>query len=104
MDVKELTEILVCESSSLFAMFDSDRDDDDCDGNYIDVRLQSLDGSIMIHTGDSQYDTSHAGSWAYGSISREMDKDAIATVAEELLEDLQDAIAINSGEKEYEEE
>lgn len=35
--------------------------------DFVDIRLQLVDGTYHIYTGDSQYDTDHRGSWGYGS-------------------------------------
>lgn len=34
----------------------------------IDVRLQLVDGTYYLHSGDSSFDTDHRGSWGYGEI------------------------------------
>ena len=35
--------------------------------DYVDIRLQLVDGHYEFHVGDSQYDISHRGSWGYMS-------------------------------------
>lgn len=41
--------------------------ENDNDVTYVDIRLQLVDGTYHIYTGDSQFDTDHRGSWGYGS-------------------------------------
>lgn len=42
--------------------------ENDNDVTYVDIRLQLVDGTYHIHTGDSQFDTDHRGSFGYGSV------------------------------------
>lgn len=61
--------------------------------DFVDIRLQLVDGVYYIHTGDSQYDTDHRGSWGYGSFdTRFSDEDFVIPdifkkTAEEIVND-----------------
>jgi len=60
------------------------------DGAGIDVRLIVEDGYWRLHTGDSQYETSHKGFWGSGFLVYDWDESDIdklcLTLAEELIE------------------
>lgn len=46
--------------------------------DFVDIRLQLVDGTYHIHTGDSQFDTDRRGSWGYGSFdTRFSDEDFV---------------------------
>ena len=51
------------------------------------LRLQVVDGSWFIHSGDPQYDTDHRGSWGYAYAYYGMNKTAIKALARELIND-----------------
>ena len=55
------------------------------------LRLQVVDGSWFIHSGDPQYDTDHRGSWGYGYASYGMTKTAIKALAKELITEAMDS-------------
>lgn len=62
----------------------------------IDVRIQWFDetGSYKLHTGDSQYDTDHSGNWGYGFIPYDCSINDADYIANELVENLEDNIAL----------
>lgn len=43
--------------------------ENDNEVTYVDIRLQLVDGTYHIHTGDSQFDQSHRGSFGYGTVT-----------------------------------
>lgn len=55
------------------------------------VRLQVVDGSWHLHSGDPQYDTDHRGSWGYGYAYYSMTKTAIKALAKELITEAMDS-------------
>lgn len=66
---------------------------DDEGGPSGDLRVQWLDGSMHIHTGDAQYDTNHRGVWASAIVEPDMHVSDVCTLVSELLEELADAEA-----------
>jgi len=55
---------------------------------YLDVRLQIVDGTFFIHHGDPQYDTDHRGVWGYGYVDSDMTIDAITDVAMDMIDEV----------------
>jgi hypothetical protein len=91
--ITELAEALHAYGQEL-ASYDP-KDIADEEGNATgDVRLQLIDGSWALHTGDASYDQDHRGAWGASSISagatmkecRETAKDLIAEAEESLAE------------------
>ena len=60
--------------------------------DYIEVRLQLVDGSYNILTGDSQYDTDHRGAWGYGGVdcTRMLIEDELLEDAESIVDEALD--------------
>lgn len=67
----------------------------DEEGNpSIDVRLQVYaDGRWALRTGDSSYDQDHRGYWGAGSVSPDMKKSDVRSLAKELIEEAADQYA-----------
>lgn len=69
----------------------------DPDVDFVDIRLQLVDGTYYIHFGDSQYDTDHRGSWGYGEVNTHSEegftpdtfKETAETIVDEALADYQ---------------
>lgn len=51
----------------------------------MDVRLQVVDGSWTLNTGDASYDTDHRGYWGSGSITPDMSPEAARELADSLI-------------------
>ena len=52
-----------------------------------DFRLQIFDGTWNTHTGDSQYDTDHAGAWGSASVPRGCTRKEAREIAKDLIEE-----------------
>lgn len=42
--------------------------ENDNEVTYVDIRLQLVDGTYHIHTGDNQFDSDHRGEWGDGTV------------------------------------
>lgn len=60
---------------------------------YGDIRLQLVDGSWAVHTGDAQYDTDHRGAWGYASVTPDAGVGACTEIARDLIGEACDAYA-----------
>jgi hypothetical protein len=58
----------------------------DCD-EYIEIRLQLLDGKHTFYCGDSQYDTDHRGYWGMFEVEFNASDSEIRTYAQQIVTD-----------------
>ncbi|GAA6622826.1 hypothetical protein [Scytonema sp. NUACC26] len=83
-DKQELITVVARAARDIFTSFDYIEDEFE----YVDIRLQLLNGSYEIHTGDSQYDTDRRGAWGYGSVNLHPDSEQTwDEIAIEIVED-----------------
>jgi hypothetical protein len=57
-----------------------------CD-EYIEIRLQLVDGTHKFYCGDSQYDTDHRGYWGVFEVEFNASPDEIKTYARQIVTD-----------------
>jgi hypothetical protein len=57
------------------------------DGEGVEVRLQVVDGSWELHTGDPCYDTDHRGYWGAGTLTPDTN---CRELAAELIDEAED--------------
>lgn len=69
---------------------------DELESDIINIRLQLIDGTYKIHTGDSQYDQNHQGSW--GSYEVYIAEDDLEKEQEEIAKYIVEE-ALNNFEK-----
>lgn len=85
---QHLVDSLISEWESMQVNFTRDELEDDCGNSGIDVRLQFLDDELQLHTGDSQYDTSHLGYWGEATLDYDWKKDELEANVTSLVNDL----------------
>ena len=67
------------------------------EGADTDVRLQVYeDGQWIVRWGSSDYDQDHRGYWGAGSVHHGMDPYFLNNIAASLLEQVAEAVALNS--------
>lgn len=86
-NIYSVKDVLESEYDFYYNLFDFGEDASD-----IDVRLRVFNGHWEVLTGDSQYDTDHRGTWAYGSFTPGMDSDALELLAIDLVEQLENQV------------
>jgi hypothetical protein len=59
-----------------------------CDVPGGDIRLQAVDGSWYVHTGDAQYDTDHHGRWGAGFVPAGASMAACRDIARDLINEI----------------
>ncbi len=88
------TRISIKEVSDMLYEISQTIDADACEEDgLLEVRLQVVDGSYDIHTGDPSYDQDQRGYWGAGSLEPEMSHKACRETARELLDQAADHCA-----------
>ena len=59
----------------------------------VDIRLQVVDGSWALHTGDASYDTDHRGYWGAGQLDTCDTNEQLTALANMMLVEASDALA-----------
>ena len=80
-------------SELIFLSIDLPFEDCEEEDNYIPVRLQIVNGSWELHSGDAQYDTDHRGYWGASCIDNPLDEEQALDLAQELIDEALDHFA-----------
>lgn len=70
-------------------------DPDGFDQQGLEVRLQVVDGSWQLHTGDPQYDTDYRGVWGAGALTGRESVRETRDLAKQLIEEARDQMAMS---------